>query len=228
MKIFFLLLSLATEFYIFSLEGVIYNGESINKEVLYIQKISSDLIQNTLIHEYYDVDGALTAYEKYTKNSLGYDVYDFSIVTQGKIGTMKIYDDYVEILYNYENKVKSKNKKIKGDIITGPTMDNYIKTNFDIFLMGEERVAYLPSFDFLTLIPFKFVPTVIDNEQVQITMKLKNFLLGRLIEPVNFIYSIKDRKLIEIHGPTILPVPNSDSNKFINADIYYTEGEHLE
>ncbi len=104
-------------------------------------------------------------------------------------------------------------------------LPDFIETNQSRLLMGETLNFLLPYFEKQTLVPFRMVPVeeTLNTDQIRIQMKLKNFLLGMLIDPVDFILDRESGKVTEIHGPTILPDPYSrKKTTMVDTEIYYT------
>lgn len=210
-----------------SMEGIIFKQNT--SEIIYTQKEIIKEYNNSrqIEHIYYRTDGSMAAQESVIliNNELVY--YETILDDLGMKGTIRREEDKMIISYNVDNILKERSIKWREGLVTGPMLGGFVIENRERVQQGEKIEFLLPFFDRQLLIPFRL--NYIESEksenekEIIIEMKLKNFLLGMLVEPIEFVLDSYDGTIKEIHGPTILPDPqNSDKNQMLFADIFYS------
>lgn len=210
-----------------SMEGVIFKQDT--SEIIYTQKEVIRDFENSrqIDHIYYRTDGSTAAQESVLLVDDKLVYYETVLDDLGMKGTIRREEDKMVISYNIDNKTKERSIKWKDDLVAGPMLGGFIIENRERVQQGENIEFLLPFFDKQVLIPFKLVHIERDNsdidEEIIIEMKLKNFLLGMLVDPIEFVLDGSDGTIKEIHGPTILPDPqNTKKNQMLFADIFYS------
>jgi hypothetical protein len=60
---------------------------------------------------------------------------------------------------------------------------------------------------------------------VVLRMKIAGLILGLLIGSVDFVFDESTRRVLEVHGPSVLKVEEEGVWKNVKVDIYYTYEE---
>ena len=84
----------------------------------------------------------------------------------------------------------------------------------------------LPVIEYQRTIPFRFrrvegSPYVREG-RVVLSMEIASPILGLFIDSVDFVFDERSRRLLEIHGPSILKVEEEGVWRSVNVDAYYT------
>jgi hypothetical protein len=210
-----------------TMEGAIYAQGFSRQDLLYTQKDFIDVAgnQTVLTHVYYREDGSQAAYERvFLENGVIVN-YQTEIFDLDMYGEKTRNGSSMTISQQQGGKSKEKIREWDENLVAGPMLPSLIGENRGIPAEGKKVEFLLPFFDIQTLIPFKLVSKngLDDGGRLTVQMKLKNGLLGMLIKPIDFVVDMDTGLVLEIHGPTILPVPGSSSkNNLVKANIYYS------
>lgn len=212
-----------------TMEGSIYSQGSSDRNLIYTQRDSVEVFgsQTILTHEYYRDDGTQAAYERVVLDNGEIVNYQIEIFDFDMYGEITRNGSSMTILQQQGDKIKVKNQDWNENLLTGPMLPTFIGENRDLLAEGERILFHLPFFDTQTLIPFKLEKKNGQEvgDQLIVQMKLKNGLLGMLIKPIDFVIDMNTGLVLEIHGPTILPNPEtSNKNDLAKAHIYYSYG----
>ena len=213
------------------MRGFIYRKDSLEKDLMYVQKeIRQEYNKGERIsHQYFGLDNELEAFETVELDNGQIELYETAINGLGFKGSLQIKENRIRLIRIQEGKTKEREIKLRDNLIVGPMLPTFVEQNVDILLEGNTVDFYLPFFDRMTLIPMvletKEGATDSVKGSVIIEMRLKSRLLNLFIDPIDMVMDLSSGKIVEIHGPTILPDPvNSDSKEFVDANIYYEYG----
>ena len=206
-------------------EGRIFRKEG-DKELLYIQKEYVRIMENfsEISHVYFKEDQTEAAFEKVTIEQGELEFYEVGIEDLDSYGSITREGDELKVYFRQSGKEKTREIPYERTLVTGPQLPEFIQNNKDSLIKGETVYFHLPFLERQTIIPFQLIPRENNSRENRITvqMKLKNFFLGMLIDPVDFILERSSGRVLEIHGPTILPDPYSlGKNSMVNTQIYY-------
>lgn len=210
------------------MRGMIYRQDSIEPDLLYVQKEfrSGDLSSEEISHRYFGSDNEMEAFETVTLENGKIDFYETAINGLGFSGTLQFENKRIKITRIMNGKTKTKSLRMRNDLIVGPMLPSFVQENLQVLSEGDVVHFHLPFFERMTLIPMilvrkKGLERETDSTMI-IEMKLKSRLLNFFIDPVEMTVDMNKGKIIEIHGPTILPDPGGEkSKKHVDADIYY-------
>lgn len=234
MKLFnlFLIFSWSLSFYlgadsIQTMEGRIYRDGTDKSDLMYIQKefIEVNNGVKTITHSYFNPEGEEIAKEWVEIDGGDVLFYGNRFNTIDTFGMLSKDNNNYNMIYNNGNRSRDKDLTLSNTWVAGPLLSDHLAENLEEILEGERIEFNLPFFDRLTTVPFVFElkedkPA---EDKAVVVFKLKNFLLGMLIEDIDFVVDRESGRVMEIHGPTILPDPrNPDSKGQVNANIYYT------
>lgn len=205
--------------------GILYREGT--TELIYTQKEFKEKSkeESKIWHNFYDKSGELKASETAKLNNNSLYSYDLELKDLDFKGNIIFNSDDLVMTRYSKDSIKSKTFKVGKDILVGPLLPQYIKNNFKAIKSGEAIYFYLPFFDMLTFVEMKIKSIETNASSTTIEMKLKNPLLSFLISSV-FMELDSEGTIKEIHGPTILPDPETPgSKKTINTDIIYKYGD---
>jgi hypothetical protein len=82
------------------------------------------------------------------------------------------------------------------------------------------------------LIPFRFQREAespyIREGRVVFRMNIASLILGLLIGSVDFVFEEETRRLVEIHGPSVLKIEEDGVWRSVKINAYYTYGRNGE
>lgn len=212
-----------------TLEGKIYREGTDKRDLMYIQKeyIEFDIENGlkTITHSYYDPQGIEVAREWVQIENGEVKVYGNQFNRIDTFGLLSKEGNNYNMIFYDGKKTKDKNLALPYSWVAGPLLASHISENLQDILEGEKIEFHLPFFDRLTTVPFIFSLKEDFPEKglAIVDFKLKNFLLGLLIDTIEFVVDRDTGRVLEIHGPTVLPDPlNPDNKGQVDANIYYT------
>ncbi|MBN2616838.1 MAG: hypothetical protein JXR64_00855 [Spirochaetales bacterium] len=206
--------------------GEIFRQDSSLKDRLYIQKEFQvgNFKNGTFQHIFYNNQNEVKAFETVEIEESKIKNYDFSIADLGIEASAKELENNVLLTKIINGKIEQKDIELKGDLVVGPLLPQYILENLNKIKNNEKLFFYIPYFDLLTLIKME-ISKVENNNNLTIEMRLSNPLLSFLLPPVKMILS-DTGKIVKIDGPTILPDPNKpNSKKTVYTEIIYKYGD---
>jgi len=217
------------------MEGLIYRQDSVEEDLMYIQREFREEIPGgmRISHIYYHENGSVAAYEKVTLMNGEIVYYETVFNDLSVAGSISLEEDGFSLSLEEKGKTKDRQVNFRDGLMAGPMLPSFIRENRETLLRGEPVEFLLPYFDKMVLVPFKLVRkrgAEVENGEVVIQMKLKNFLLGMLIEPIDFVMDTETGRIRKIHGQTILPEPGHTgrgNGKLLSADIFYSYGGSL-
>jgi len=208
--------------------GRIYKKDSNKKELLFIQKIENTTNKNKRIlkNKYTDPEGKFVAVEETVLVNGMLSKYTVHYAAGGCGCTLKREGDDVVFNFERDDKKEKGREKFSRSIVTGPTMIDFIVKNWQKIYRGESVYFLLPAMNMMRLAKFKFdlqEKSVYGGEgRAVIRLNISNIFFRFFIDPVDFVFDKKNKKIIEIHGPTLLP--RKVGNKYETqtpASIYY-------
>ncbi len=213
------------------MRGYIYRKGTQEQDLMYVQKEIRQQFDKaeSISHQYYGADNELEAFETVKLENGVIDLYETAINGLNFEGSLQIKENSIKLMRVQDGKFKEREIRIKENLIVGPMLPSFVEQNADDLMAGEKVVFYLPFFDGMTLIPMVLeAKDSRDNGESNtftIEMKLKSRLLSLFIDTIDMVLDKNTGKIVEIHGPTILPDPvNSSSREFVDANIYYEYG----
>lgn len=131
----------------------------------------------------------------------------------------------IKFWFKKEDEVKQGISEYKSNLVMGPTLSDYIQSNWETLLRGDNVYFSLPVMNLQRLATFKLKklnesPYKSDGSVV-FEMGIANFFLGFFVDPVQMVYDAKRKRVLEIHGPSLLDREVNGKRVNIDADIYY-------
>lgn len=213
------------------MRGFIYRQGSDEKDLMYVQKESREGDSESLriSHHYFDSEEELEAFETVVLENGRIRQYETSINGLDLYGSLSLVDDKVRLMRRQKGKLKERDIGYREGLIVGPMLPQFMEQNMEALLGGDAVGFHLPFFERMTLIPMVLEMKGNGGDRsgstVVVEMKLKSRILNWLIDPVDMVWDLDQGKIIEIHGPTILPDPRGgNGGDYIDANIYYQYG----
>ncbi len=114
------------------------------------------------------------------------------------------------------------------DIVMGPTLNDYVKLKWKRIANGEKVYFMLPAMSLQRLAKFYLEK----NPQSQyarpgvmvVKMNISNLIFRAFVEPVDLVYDLETKRIVEIHGKSLLQRKVGDKIENPVVDIYYQYG----
>mgnify|MGYP000650019115 CR=1 FL=1 len=190
----------------------------------YNEIIKKDGIE-TLRHVYTLPDGKPAAIEEVVKKNEEFSGYTLRfyqmncgcrLIREGN----KVYFTFLEA-----GSEKKGARDYSPNLVMGPTLQDFARGNWDRLDRGGKAPFFIPVMDRKILAPFtlrKIGSSPYNRPGVMVVeMKIDSFLLGFLIDPNQLVFDRNTRRLMEIHGPTLLRREVNGKMEATRADIYY-------
>ena len=122
-----------------------------------------------------------------------------------------------------------RDKKGKADytsnLVMGPTLTRFIHKNWNRLIKDKQAFFYLPAMTLQRIARFR----VYKNKKspwnrpgvIVIKMELANALFRLFLDPVDLVYDLKTKRLVEIHGKSLLERKVKGKIENPVVDIYY-------
>lgn len=111
------------------------------------------------------------------------------------------------------------------NIVMGPTLQEFVRNNWSRLQRGEKVPFFIPVMDRQIIASFylrKLTSSPYIRPDVMVVeMKIDSVLLGLLIDPNHLVFDQGTRRLVEIHGPTLLRRKTNGKMETTRANIYY-------
>jgi len=111
------------------------------------------------------------------------------------------------------------------DIVMGPTLRDFIVNNWNALMNGKAVYFKLPAMNLQRVAEFQLLAdpgsTYARNGVVVLRMKIANYFLRILVDPVDLVMDINTKRMIEIHGKSLLTRRVNGRLENPVVDIYY-------
>lgn len=180
-----------------------------------------------LQHIYTKVDGGLAALEEvvYVKGKLAnYKVE----MPDTKCGCKLVHRSDGKLVFSFTAMGKDGDKEADytGGIVTGPTLRDFIESNWKILMAGKTAYFKLPAMNLQKIAEFQLKRETksqyAKEGTVVFRMKIANVFLRLFVDPVDLVYDIGKKQMIEIHGKSLLQRKVGGKIENPVVDIYYT------
>jgi hypothetical protein len=208
--------------------GDLYRMGSDRGELLFRQYNEQDRGQKivTLTHEYTLADGTPYALEEVVRENGEFRDYRIEFYLLDTRGT--IVRDGEDVMFDYRagDEWERGAARFKDDLMCGPCLIGFIQANWNRLMSGRAVRFHLPVMQYQRLIPFRFrkddESPYVREGRVVFRMEIASFILGLFIGSVDFVFEEETRRLVEIHGPSILKVEEQGIWRYVEVDAYYT------
>jgi hypothetical protein len=160
----------------------------------------------------HDADYALTSYVLHT-NQLG------------QRGSIDVQKDRVAFHLVDAAGERTATEQPTEPVVVGPTLVGYVVKHLDQLRAGETITVRLAVLDRLETIGFNLEavdPTEPSNpDQTQVRMTPSSFILGLVIDPIDFTFDTKTRKLVRLEGRVPPKVRLDDTWQDFDARVEY-------
>jgi hypothetical protein len=112
-----------------------------------------------------------------------------------------------------------------SNLVMGPTLTRFVHRNWKSLVQGETVFFYLPAMSLQRIARFR----IYNNTEspwnragvIVLKMDLANLFLRGFLDPVDLVYDLRTKRLVEIHGKSLLQ--RRVNGKYENpvVDIYY-------
>lgn len=200
-----------------------------NREILLFNlhnSIEKDGKFTHLTHYYTTPDSILATVDKVTLENGKFKSAESHFYQVEESGMMFRKGSKMLMKYKKGEKRKQKNLDFPDNFLVGPLFNDYIVEKWDTLLNGERIVFKLPAPSLLRMIRFGFEIERESEYQKRGTVVFKldanNILLNWLVNPSYFVYDNKEKRLLEIHGTSILKIQDGDEwTTSTDVEIYY-------
>jgi len=161
-----------------------------------------------LTHTYTHVDGRLAAREVVTLRDGAIQRYEVTMPDTGCGCLLETAGNRIRFSYTKGGEPKTGEVDVVPDIVTGPTLTAFVHRRWASLLRGETAYFHLPAMSLQRLARFqitRIAGSPRNRPGVEVfQMKIANVFLRIAVDPVELVYDSASRRLLEIHGKSLL------------------------
>jgi hypothetical protein len=110
-------------------------------------------------------------------------------------------------------------------LVTGPTLTPYIRTRWSSLIKGETVFIHFPAMTLQRIVRFRIVKSdssvYARSGVLVLKMDAANPFIRIFVDPVDLVYDLKTRRIMEIHGKSLLEREVNGKIENPVVDIYY-------
>lgn len=206
----------------------VYRQNSDPRELLfYHYNRNANTDQKTILSHYYVLpDSSIAVIDEVILENGEFRQSQSQFLEVNEIGTVIRRGERMTLRFSKDGKTKEKELDYPPDLLVGPLFNDHIIKNWQSLLAGEKIYFKLPAPDIQQVATFTFEK----DEKTEyekpghIVFKLDaaSFFLRFLVRPSYFVYDLQSRRLMEIHGTTILRTKqNGKWQNSTDVNMYY-------
>jgi hypothetical protein len=178
-----------------------------------------------LTHTYTHPDGSIATVEEVTLRKGSFEKYevDFKKSTCGCL--LERDGDTIRFGFTRGDVNRKGEAKYASTLVMGPTLTRFVHSRWDRLLRGETVFFYFPAMTLQRIVRFQMSrndASPYNREGVMVVkMDIANVFLRLLVDPVDLVYDLRSKRILEIHGKSLLEreVNGRIENPIVN--IYY-------
>jgi len=208
-------------------EGDIYLQGTNKGLLLFRHKNSIEVKGDEIVlrHIYNTIEGGLAALEEvqFVKGKL--TTYKVEM-PDSKCGcNLERRNDKIIFSFTRMGDPQHKESEYTSDIVMGPTLRAFIKQNWNPLMNGRSVYFKLPAMNLQRVAEFQ-LRLQPDSEYARngtavFRMKIANYFLRLFVDPVDLVFDVATKRMIEIHGKSLLQRKVNGKMENPAVDIYY-------
>jgi hypothetical protein len=178
-----------------------------------------------LKHTYTHPDGRVATVEEVTLVRGVFEKYnvDFAKSTCGC--TLERDGDRIRFGFTRGDVSKKGEDKYVSTLVMGPTLSGFVRSRWDRIARGETVFFHFPAMTLQRIVRFQLTrhdtsPYARDGVMV-VKMDIANLFLRLLVDPVDMVYDARTKRVVEIHGKSLLEREVNGRIENPIVDIYY-------
>ncbi len=181
--------------------------------------------RTVLKHTYSHPDGRIATVEEVTLNRGGFEKYfvDFEKSTCGC--TLERDGNRVRFGFTRGDVSKKGEDAYMPDLVMGPTLTRFVQSRWDRITRGETVYFHFPAMTLQRIVRFQISKhdgsSYARNGVMVVKMNIASVFLRLLVDPVDLVYDLNTKRIIEIHGKSLLEREVNGKIENPIVDIYY-------
>lgn len=210
-------------------QAEVYRQDSNRQEFLFYHYNEIIVEENrTILRHYYTLaDSTIATLDEVVLENGEFKTSRAQFFEVDEVGSVLRNGDRMILRFEKDGEVREKEKEYPEDLLVGPLFNDHIVENWQTLLDGDKIYFKLPAPDIQQVATFTFrkVENSDYNKAGQIVFKLDvaSIFLKLFVKPSYFVYELDTKRLMSIHGMTILRTQeNGKWQQSTNVDIYYS------
>ena len=210
-------------------QAEVYRQDSNRQEFLFYHYNEIIVEENrTILRHYYTLaDSTIATLDEVVLENGEFKTSRAQFFEVDEVGSVLRNGDRMILHFEKDGEVREKEKEYPEDLLVGPLFNDHIVENWQTLLDGDKIYFKLPAPDIQQVATFTFrkVENSDYNIAGQIVFKLDvaSIFLKLFVKPSYFVYELDTKRLMSIHGMTILRTQeNGKWQQSTNVDIYYS------
>ncbi len=212
-----------------SFQAKIYRKDSNKQDLLFThyneRYEQADTLE--LKHYYVKPDGDISAIDKAILINGNFVRGESSFFDVNEKGEVFLTEDTLKMQFTKDETYKEKVIDFQGNLLLGPLFNDYITENWSQIMNNEKVFFHLPAPNLLKVARFYVRrddtnPYTGENRTV-VRMTVNSLFLKLFINSTYFVYQTNNKRLLEIHGTTILRTKDENGKweDTTEVEIYY-------
>jgi hypothetical protein len=199
-----------------------------NKKVLLFKKYNERTVRGNeeyLKHVYTLPDGTLSVTETVINRNGTFSEYQVKFYDGGCACSLVRNRGTLRFRFKKGDSIEEGTASYRRDLVMGPTLGDFIKSNWNRLIRGSVVRFSLPAMSLQRLATFKLEKLdsspYLRSGVVVFKMSIDSFILRLLVDPVQIVFDREKKRVVEIHGPSLLERRVNGKKVNVDADIYY-------
>ena len=210
-------------------QAEVYGQDSNREEFLFyhFNEIIQDSSKTILRHYYTLADSTVATLDEVVLENGQFKSSRAQFFEVNEVGSVLRNGDRMILRFEKDGEIREKEKEYPEDLLVGPLFNDHILKNWQALLDGEKIYFKLPAPDIQQVATFTF--REVNNKdydkpgQIVFKLDVASIFLKLLVKPSYFVYELDTKRLMSIHGMTILRTQkNGKWQQSTNVDIYYS------
>lgn len=182
--------------------------------------------ETILTHYYSRPDSSIATIDEVVLENGKFKSSKSQFLEVNEIGSVIRNEDRMIMRFEKDGKIKEKELEYPPELLVGPMFSDHIVQNWTTLITDKKIYFKLPAPNIQKVATFTF-ETVNDSEygksgQIVFKLDAASFFLKLVVRPSYFVYDIATKRLLEIHGTTILRTKqNGKWQNSTDVNMYY-------
>jgi hypothetical protein len=207
--------------------GSVYLAGTAPRELIFTHENDFAVVDGatTLTHTYRNIDGSVATVERVTLKRGSISTYEVDFTNSECGCALRADGDFMVYAFTRGDSKKTSRKPVQKDLVTGPTLNAFIADNWAALGSGDTAYFHFPAMELQQSVRFRMYRNRTSQYTrtgvLVLTMDTASALLRLIVDPVDLVIDERTKRLVEIHGKSLLEREVNGKTENPVVDIYY-------